>query len=294
MTELKFLTNSEKSTNLRKEKISAIPQSQETPLGLTNHSAASRRTIDAAADKPKSLIERAYRELGNDIIHGTFAPGSKIKLEPLSTRYGVSTGTIREALSLLVSDGLVIANAQRGFCIAPMSVEDYQDLVNTRLLLELSAFHTSILNGGDAWEGRVVQAFHQLSLAEQRLDEAAEDTFDLWEQRNREFHEALVSASGSNWTLRFREILYRQSERYRRLTYTSRQSPPGQIVHDEHKKIFDLTLSRKADEAIEALADHIKSSVSFAKISQILPSRNSDANVDKFDLTKFSKIREQQ
>lgn len=259
-------------------------------MALSNSTAAPRRTLEATADKPKSLIERAYRELGNDIVHGTFPPGSKIKLEPLSARYGVSTGTIREALSLLVSDGLVIANAQRGFCVAPMSVEDYQDLVNTRLLLELSAFQTSILYGGDAWEGRVVQAFHQLTLAEQRLDEAAEDTFDLWEQRNREFHEALVSASESNWTLRFREILYRQSERYRRLTYTSRQSP-GQLVHNEHKRIFDLALSRKADEAMEALVEHINSSVSFAKISQILPPRNAEQGHQSFDSDRLKIIR---
>lgn len=251
-------------------------------MALANRTGAPQRTLELAGDKPKSLIERAYRELGNDIVHGTFSPGSKIKLEPLSARYGVSTGTIREALSLLVSDGLVIANAQRGFCVAPMSIEDFQDLVNTRLLLEVSAFQTSIATGGDDWEGRVVQAFHQLSLAEQRLDESAKDTFDLWELRNREFHEALVSACDSNWTLRFREVLYRQSERYRHLTYTSRQSP-GPMVHSEHKKIFDLAISRKSEEAIASLVDHVSSSISFARISKILPSSNIETVFEKFD-----------
>ncbi len=259
-------------------------------MGLANKAVALQRTLELAGDKPKSLIERAYRELGNDIVHGTFSPGSKIKLEPLSARYGVSTGTIREALSLLVSDGLVVANAQRGFCVAPMSLEDFQDLVNTRLLLEVSAFQTSIVSGGDDWEGRVVHAFHKLSLAEQRLDEAAEDTFDLWEHRNREFHEALVSACDSMWTLRFREVLYRQSERYRRLTYTSRQNP-GQLAHNEHKKLFDLALARKAEEAVASLIDHISSAVSFAKISQILPPTNSETVFEKFDQGRLAGVR---
>lgn len=245
-------------------------------------SSAPRPTLGDEPEKPKSLIEWAYRKLGDDIVHGTFLPGSKIKLEPIAKLYEVSTGTIREALSLLVSDGLVIANSQRGFCVAPMSLEGFQDLVSTRLLLEASALHMSIANGGDAWEGRVVQAFHKLGLAEHRLADDAEDTFDLWELRNREFHEALVSACDSVWTLRFRDILYRQSERYRRLTYTSRQNP-GPFVHIEHKKIFDLAMSRQADQAVDALIEHIGSPVSFLKVSRILPSAAPEEAFKKFD-----------
>ncbi|CAM4195654.1 FCD domain-containing protein [Novosphingobium lubricantis] len=221
-------------------------------------------------DQPKSLIERAYRDLGRDIVHGLFEPGAKIKLEPLSKRYDVSTGTIREALSLLVSDGLVIANAQRGFIVAPMSIEDFQDLANTRMTPEVSALQDSLTNGGDEWEGRLVQSFHQLSLAEARFQASPEDSFDLWELRNREFHEALVSACESHWTLRFREILYRQSERYRRLTSSTRQDS-AKIAHEEHQKIFELAIARKIDEASDALVDHIVSSLSYVKISQILP-----------------------
>lgn len=258
-------------------------------MSLANRTEAALSGVGPASDKPKSLIERAYRDLGNDIVHGTYAPGTKIKLEPLSARYGVSTGTVREALSLLVSDGLVVANAQRGFCVAPMSLEDLQDLMNTRLLLEVSAFRSSIVKGDDEWEGRVVQAFHQLSRAEKRLEESAEDTFELWEIRNREFHEALVSASDSSWTLRFREILYRQLERYRRLTYTARQNP-GKIVHEEHKKIFELVLERNVESAAEALIEHITSSVSFVQMSKILPASSYNMEDKKTDLNEIKKV----
>lgn len=264
-------------------------------MALATHADAPQLVLDEPVVEPKSLIERLYRKIGNEIVRGVFSPGSKIKLEPLSKLYGVSTGTVREALSLLVSDGLVVANSQRGFYVAPMSIEGFQDLLNTRMLLEISALHMSIVNGGDAWEGRVVQAFHKLSLAENRLNEAAEDTFDLWEIRNREFHEALVSACDSEWTLRFRDILYRQSERYRRLTFTSRKNP-GQFVHVEHKKIFDLAISRRADEAAAALIEHIRSPISFVKISEILPQTATTPSFEKFDLYqstiihKFSKI----
>ena len=248
------------------------------------------RAGEPSNDKPKSLIECAYRMLGKDIIHGTFLPGSKIKLEPLSARYDVSAGTIREALSLLVSDGLVTANAQRGFRVAEMSIEDFQDLVNTRLLLEVSALKTSIANGGDEWEGRVVSAFHRLSLAEQQLDEDDEGTFDLWELRNCEFHEALVSECDSKWTLRFREVLYRQSERYRRLTYTLHESP-GRVAHSEHKAIYDLTLARKSEEATASLVEHIRSAVSFAKMSQLLLPSKIEAAFEKANKSRAEAAR---
>ena len=229
----------------------------------------SRSSAAVDADGAGSLIESTYGLLSSDIIHGKYSPGEKLKLQSLSDNYGVSVGTVRESLSLLVSDGLVLTQAQRGFRVAPMSIGDFRDLTKARVLLESSSLRDSILLGKDDWEGRVVQAYHQLSLAEKRLQADPVTNFGFWELRNQEFHDALVSAADSRWVQRFREVLYKQAERYRRVT-TAKRANPGITVHEEHRQIYELVMGRDAEGAVEALSTHIWASFEFMEKSGLL------------------------
>src|SRR3546814_8632492 len=112
-------------------------------------------------------------------------------------------------------------------------------------------------NGDDEWEARVVSAFHRLSKVHTALEKSAppasdRHTVDIWEQRNREFHEALVSACTSNRILRFRSLVYDQATRYRRSAVAD---PPGaREVHEEHRAMMEAALARAPDALCE-LAD---------------------------------------
>ncbi len=208
-----------------------------------------------AADEPRTLIETAYRQLRRDIIEGSHQAGQKLRVEHLKATYNVSAGTLREALALLVSDSLVVSQGQRGFRVAPMSLADLEDLTRMRAMLECEAVRESMALGKDDWEAGVVSAHHKLSLAEQRLRADPKGTFDDWEGCNRQFHEALVAACKSRWMLRFRRLLYQQSERYRRVSAT--KGPPPIEVHDEHRAIFKAVMSRNADLASAVLTSHV-------------------------------------
>ncbi|HEY9278854.1 MAG TPA: FCD domain-containing protein [Eoetvoesiella sp.] len=208
-----------------------------------------------AASTAKTLVGSAYLHLRRDIIDGRLAPGAKLRVEHLKDSYGVGAGTLREALALLVSDALVVAQGQRGFHVKPISVADFYDITQTRILLECEALRQSIKLGDDAWEGSVVAAFHRLDRAEKRLTGTTTERFEEWEERNREFHQALISACASPWIRHFLGILYQQAERYRRLTITRKPIPRD--VHGEHQAILDATLAHDADKACAILAEHI-------------------------------------
>lgn len=216
----------------------------------------------APRPEPRSLIEQALQGLRADILHGHLPAGSKLPIEEIKTRYQVSGGTLREALSLLVSEGLVKAQAQRGFQVAPMSLEDMRDLGRTRALLEGEALRLSVLHGDVEWEVRLVGAFHRLALVEERVMRDPVQWFDEWEQNNHAFHETLTSACPSTWMLRFIGVLYVQMERYRR--YTSTHNPPDRNVHEEHRALLDSALSRDANRCAELLRAHIESSIAVA------------------------------
>lgn len=208
------------------------------------------------AGTAKTLVASAYHHLRRDIIEGRLAPGSKLRVEHLKDSYGVGAGTLREALALLVSDALVVAQDQRGFHVKPISMADFRDITQTRVLLECEALRQSIEEGDEVWESRVVAAFHLLDRAEAKMAADSGFRFDEWEARNKEFHQALISGSQSNWVRHFLAILYQQAERYRRLTVT--HNPIPRDLHAEHQAIFDAAMARDADTACRALAMHIQ------------------------------------
>lgn len=207
---------------------------------------------DPALAGYRTLIERTYGQLREDILNGVLAPGEKLLVEHLKLRYAVGAGTVREALSRLVSEAIVVAEGQRGFTVAPISLEDLSDVTNVRMGVETDALRASIRNGDDFWRNRLRIAYEKLSALEQPLED---DNVRRWEQANAEFHEALLSACGSPWTLRVVRQLTQHAERYRRYAIGLHT---GRDVHAEHAQIFDAAIDGQDARAALALEAHIR------------------------------------
>jgi len=209
---------------------------------------------DSNVPEAKTLVESAYHALRRDIIEGHLAPGAKLRVEHLKNDYGVGAGTLREALSLLISDALVVSQGQRGFRVAPVSLDDFADITRTRVMLECEALRQSMAAGDDAWEGELIVAFHRLSKAEERLGNTAGE--GEWEERNKIFHEVLIAACPSRWIKHFLSILYQQAGRYRHLSISLKPLPRN--VHAEHEALFNAVMARDAEKASAIMAEHIE------------------------------------
>lgn len=215
---------------------------------------------DVAADPdaavPRTLVERAYLSLRHDVVCGKHAPGERLRVEHLKDHYGVGAGTLREALSLLVSDALVTSEGQRGFRVAPISLADLEDVTNTRVMLETEALRQSIRHGDAQWEAKLVHCYELLTATETDL---AESSSDLWERRNKAFHEALIAGFNSTWSKYLLSILYRHAERYRHINLRLTAShASGRDVHQEHEAIFRAAIARQEARAALALEAHIR------------------------------------
>lgn len=211
----------------------------------------------AAADNgdtgSRTLIERAYAQLRDDIIEGRLAPGEKLRVEHLKARYQVGAGTLREAITRLVSDALVVAEGQRGFRVASIALEDLHDLTRLRLHIEIDALRQSIRHGDTGWRARLQQVFDELSAFEQPI--LAEHRA-RWELLNARFHETLTSAHESPWTVKVLRLLSRHGERYRR--YAIGLAESGRNVHAEHREIFEFAMAGMEARAALALEAHIR------------------------------------
>jgi len=205
------------------------------------------------ADGSRTLIEQAYRQLRDDIIEGRLAPGEKLRVEHLRRHYQVGAGTLREAITRLVSDALVEAEGQRGFRVAPVALDDLEDLTRLRLHIEIEALRQSIRQGDAAWRARLTQAFEALAALGQPLKPADRRRYEVLNAR---FHEVLVSAQASPWTLKLLRLLSRHSERYRRYAIDLLES--GRDVHAEHRQIYELAMAGAEARAALALEAHIR------------------------------------
>lgn len=214
----------------------------------------------------RSQVEAAFELIRREILSGALPPRSKLRFGMLSARYGFGVGTLREALTRLVGEALVTFEEQRGFRVVAISLADFTDITRTRILLENEAMRKSILKGDDAWEGRVVAAYHRLAKIEARLASVAPAPEDEFEARNRDFHQALISACPSPWLTRLHGILFQQSERYRRIALAN--LTPARDVHAEHRAIFEAAMARDADRACDYASEHIERTL--IAISQLM------------------------
>src|SRR5215203_1852345 len=114
--------------------------------------------------------EAAYGRIRADILFGRLPPGSKLRLDRLRADYHASVSTLREILSRLSSEKLVVAEGQRGFEVAPISVKNLKEIAALRQLLEGHALEQSFKQGDVEWEGRVVAAHHKLALMEEQME----------------------------------------------------------------------------------------------------------------------------
>ena len=236
------------------------------------------RAVDEPASKTR--IHTVYQQLRRDILHGKLLPGARLPVEHLKAEYGVSAGTVREALSLLVADALVTPEGQRGFWVAQVSEDDLEDITNTRIQLECAGLRQAMQLGDDAWEAAIVAAFHRLSLVEDETGRPLEGRLDEWEQRNHDFHDALIAASPSRWTKRFRSILYHQHERYRRFSLS--QGTTDRNVHAEHAAIMAAVLKRDEDLACQLIGQHIAATRDFLfRVGMTAPAQTPPSRIEK-------------
>jgi len=202
-----------------------------------------------------TMTSRAVDRLRNDILGGTFTPSTRLRIDELKVRYGVGGSPMREALSRLVSEGLVHSLNQKGFRVAPVSVEDLLDITETRQSLEGTAIERAIERGDDVWEGNVLGALHRLEKYLDRNPEISTTKLAEWEEIHAHFHRTLISACGSPRLTTFCQQLYDQGTRYRHLLQDYNIASRDLIA--EHRDLVDAVLSRDAGRARSVLKQHL-------------------------------------
>lgn len=202
-----------------------------------------------------SLPLNAYGQLRADLMNGSLPPSSKLQISALAERYITSVGPIREALSHLAAEGLVIKKGQRGYWVAEISTVEFEEVSRLRSLLEADALEQSILNGDLDWESAIVGAMHRVKSALSKALSTPGTACDELIKENRSFHMSLISYCRSQRQIDFISALYDQTERCRR-----RSSLDAEEIRQEfheHQQLMDAALAKDAETACKLLKRHI-------------------------------------
>lgn len=208
-------------------------------------------------DPAETVSDVVFRQIRREIISGILPPGAKIKLEQAKERYSIGISSLREILSRLTTENLVVAEGQRGFEVSPASRRELLELADLRIVLETHAIRLAFAAGNLEWEGRIVAAHHRLAAAERNL--LAGDTSRTidWVRYDWEFHQAIVSACGSSALMATLSSVFDRFLRYHMLAESFRGKP----VVDDHKRLFELSLQRDVEGAIAIVRRHVQSGV---------------------------------
>ncbi|MDQ0642694.1 FadR/GntR family transcriptional regulator [Microbacterium murale] len=226
--------------------------------------------MPAETDLEVARIRPAYDQVASQlkllILNGSLAPGERLPAESsLAAAFGVSRNTVREALRMLSSAGLV--RTERGVTggtfVAQIELDDVSEFLESRLGLLVGS---DSISPAELTEARImleVPCARQAALrrSEEDLDElqtlvdAERDDRTGWSrgEHSHEFHLRLLRATG-NTVLELMLAPVLSISRPNML-----QPKPGtwDAANDDHARILDAVRRRDAEEAARLTLEHL-------------------------------------
>lgn len=206
------------------------------------------------AKESATRTEEVFDSIRRDLLNGQLIPGQRLKAVALAGRFGVSLSVVREALTRLTEQGLVVASPQRGFSVMSLSIDDLSDLTQTRIQVESLALRQAIDKGGVDWEASVVSSCHTLDRTPVNTEDGQFN--EDWPAAHRAFHQALISGCRSPRLEAIVTGLRDCAELYRRWYWALTEDQVRNLT-EEHRQLRDLALDQDADKAVDALTEHI-------------------------------------
>lgn len=196
--------------------------------------------------------ERAYRHLRETVLVDPAVQGTFLNEVDLAQDIGVSRTPVREALLLLVAEGLIEMVPKRGAYVPPLSGRQIRELMELRTLLEQHAASVTLAQKAVPLDAMRAALAEQQRLLTAEPCDARE--FIEWDRR---FHQSLVDAAGNELIartyagLRTRQVrvgvaaLFRAIDRQR-------------AVCAEHGRIVDALESGDEAAAHAAISEHLR------------------------------------
>lgn len=197
----------------------------------------------------RPLSEEVAERLREQIFTHELPPGSWLDEQNLALALGISRTPMREAIKVLVSEGLVSTKMNKGAYVTQVDREDLEQIFTILSLLEGQAAKETALKATEEELTRLDDLHHRLEKA------AADRDVDQFFEMNVRFHDLIQDIAGNQWMkgviVNLRKVL--------KLHRRDSLSRSGRLLSSlvEHREILQAILKRDAMAAEQAMKKHL-------------------------------------
>jgi DNA-binding GntR family transcriptional regulator len=196
-----------------------------------------------------STVDRVADELRRAVFEGELESGTPLREVALAESLGVSRPTLREALALLVAEGLATREPNRGVSVASPDPDSVRDVSRARAVLETAG----IQHWPTAGEAARDAVRHALAAYERAVAEGA--TYQELNQRHLAIHLSLVGLTESPRLVAMAASVV--AELRLALAQIDRVRRNARDQAGSHHHLLDLLESGDVDAAVAELALHL-------------------------------------
>ena len=209
-------------------------------------------------NRPKSLVQIAQDAIRRGIIQKELKLGQPLKEAALARPLQISNTPVREALSLLKAEGLVVSVPHKGYRVFTLNQEELVAFCELRFTLEAQALRYGIERNPK----ELVQKLHGILLKMQKNQD--ESMREEYLNLDTLFHISFFKACQNDFLLGHYQKINSMIETMRH--YISISNEATQKSLENHEAIVNEIDQGRIPKAIELLEDHI---VSWSKRSNI-------------------------
>lgn len=197
-----------------------------------------------------SLVDQAAERIRELMLDGVIKPGAMVREEWLHSLLGISRPPIREAMQMLVQQGLLERLPRRGVRALTLTRNDVLEIYSLRGALDQYALRHAVPVKDDA----LLQPL-RAAIAAMR-DSAAAGDHPRYVQANRDFHLGLIALAGNRRLLSTYENLMNQMQLLMSVNLSRESAEDREIGVHRHEDLLAMIESGDLDRALAALEGH--------------------------------------
>jgi len=197
---------------------------------------------------PSTLRVHVLKTLRADILSGRYKPGDRLNESEIARQLNISRIPIREALSQLQEQGLVMNHERRGMFVTHLNREEEQQINSLRIVLETEAMRLARARMTPEIEAELSGLVDQMEAWDGALLEAA--ALDL------QFHRVIWRASGNAYLERCLDSLTTSLFAHKALEHVSREIRRWRLNH--HRALLDVVVGPSATDPQSAILTHLR------------------------------------
>jgi DNA-binding GntR family transcriptional regulator len=198
--------------------------------------------------KPLPFYQQIEQSIKKTIFNGGYKPGDRLYEAQIAKQYGISRSPVREAIRVLINEGLLIMDEKSQITVYKPTLQDVRNIYECRISLESTAVELTAERA----------TTEQIEMLEQALKET-ESAIRMGEIEaivacNARFHTLIIQFSGNERLMKLVEDLNGLIYYYRVLNIQG--SDRAETILKGHIEIFKAIKEKNPEKASDRLKVH--------------------------------------